>query len=1000
MKRPFLDYFDYFVGTYVLVSTIVARLSASSIVSALLVAQNLFLIPYLTGSSISNFFIKELNNKRVSFRFSIGFFVGTVFLHASFVLAEFFGYKIEMSVFNLIIILIIIVGFVKDMAHRLGRIKGVVTNGGKALKVPKVDAGLLFGLFVPFLIAVLAFYVPKILVPFPMVSLDGGVGHEILKPVNRLLNDGLLDVYRTRALPVVLEAIVCSLSSVPILNLNWAAPLGTCLVFAFSMFSLSYSVSKHRIVALSSALLAFFINNAGLSFDVTLYIFRYSTIIAAIFPLVIQEAYLHLIKAKKEILTTKKHIVLLFIGTLTAIATLWTFEFLRPDFLLSFFKVNEFLRPFIYIGFLVFSFVYIRRLQNQALKSLLFILAFLTPFAISLDIFRPIISVLFLYFFIFLIDQIDSQNVLFSIKIFGITNSRFSPFGRTKFSVPRSIKINILRLISILMVLFLLAQITGYLKMEEFAPFYKEQASTSSKVQSLITSNSIGILVLSLFLGIFLLFTSRVEDFVFAFSFIVGMFAYFLPLFEVYYIAHEFLNVFMAFTLSIGAFRVIHVINKHAHVLTSKISKIRANSPVKFSDIAYLLLIFVIFVPVVSASINRFTYAPEGATHASLLTDYELESIKNYLSKTNEDIRIISDPFTMIYLSSYINHVALIGDPMPPFSEQSESILIKVRRDIFNGNSSLEMYSNITSFNGIIPFSEKLYLQRIQRPLNLSKYIIVVSVRTAWWLDHEDPYGYYPLFPQTYNVTSSHIARFFDPRFFTPVYKIDNKMYMFLVEKKDITLSPISENNVLSLSFNGLNNSKITDESEYENNVTIHGAALVNGTVGKGLSFDGLDDYLEVPDSPSLNITPPFTVELNIHPILNKPWASMYKGDWSTDNSWHLYGEDTNKLIIRYWYNGTSLGAEYSYDFLNKWTHVAVVYQETGKPILLYINGILVASGSSMPSGVSYNTQKLWIGRFETSDYYVQGFIDEIRIYNRALTPEEIYNNYLYVLES
>jgi len=413
----------------------------------------------------------------------------------------------------------------------------------------------------------------------------------------------------------------------------------------------------------------------------------------------------------------------------------------------------------------------------------------------------------------------------------------------------------------------------------------------------------------------------------------------------------------------------------------------------KLSDISYLLLIFLVFVLTFSASFRRFTWVPEGAQYASLLADYEVEAVADYLSKTSEDTRIISDPFTMIYLSSYVNHIALIGDPMPPFNEQSESTIIKVWQDIFHGNSSLAIYSNITSFKDTIPFSEEHYLQRIQRHLDFSKYVLILSGRTAWWLDNVNPYGYYPLFPHTYNVTSSHIAQFFDPRFFTLAYKIDSKIYIFLVEEKE---NPADQNNILYLSFNDLVNSKAEDESFYRNDGTVYGAALVDGKVDKALSFDGVDDYVEVLDSPTFRVSPPFTVELWINPTLNKPWMPVYKGFLSEDNSWYIYGDDTNKLVVRFWHGGTSYGAEYSYDLLNKWTHVAAVYQETGKPILLFINGVLVASGSSMSSGASYNTQKLWIGRYETSDYYFQGFIDEVRIYSRALAPEEIYSNYLF----
>jgi len=74
-----------------------------------------------------------------------------------------------------------------------------------------------------------------------------------------------------------------------------------------------------------------------------------------------------------------------------------------------------------------------------------------------------------------------------------------------------------------------------------------------------------------------------------------------------------------------------------------------------------------------------------------------------------------------------------------------------------------------------------------------------------------------------------------------------------------------------------------------------------------------------------------------------------------------------------------------------KWTHVAVVLGPSGG--ILYFNGVPVGSNTSMtlrPANLGH-TQNNYIGRSQFSDDpYLDGDIDELRIYDRALSPEEI----------
>ncbi|NIO19920.1 MAG: LamG domain-containing protein, partial [Candidatus Aenigmarchaeota archaeon] len=72
---------------------------------------------------------------------------------------------------------------------------------------------------------------------------------------------------------------------------------------------------------------------------------------------------------------------------------------------------------------------------------------------------------------------------------------------------------------------------------------------------------------------------------------------------------------------------------------------------------------------------------------------------------------------------------------------------------------------------------------------------------------------------------------------------------------------------------------------------------------------------------------------------------------------------------------------------LNEWTHITVVGSSSG--LRIYINGELDAS-NSVPYGALNTADTLEIGAEPQFSGYFNGTIDEVRIYDRALSPQEI----------
>ncbi|MGA1794393.1 MAG: LamG-like jellyroll fold domain-containing protein [bacterium] len=171
------------------------------------------------------------------------------------------------------------------------------------------------------------------------------------------------------------------------------------------------------------------------------------------------------------------------------------------------------------------------------------------------------------------------------------------------------------------------------------------------------------------------------------------------------------------------------------------------------------------------------------------------------------------------------------------------------------------------------------------------------------------------------------------------------------------------------------------------------------------LSFDGIDDYIEVPDSPTLN-NPTFTLEAWIY--LNQDLGNTQKRIISKQFSLtHTYGMEvfgvgyggaTGNQINFHTSNGAGWTNLVSRTHLSThtWYHVVATYDASEKRI--YINGQFDSSQSYENQTVDIPAP-LTIGALKMIDpqqfgFVFNGHIDEVAIYDRALTAEEILQHY------
>ncbi len=170
---------------------------------------------------------------------------------------------------------------------------------------------------------------------------------------------------------------------------------------------------------------------------------------------------------------------------------------------------------------------------------------------------------------------------------------------------------------------------------------------------------------------------------------------------------------------------------------------------------------------------------------------------------------------------------------------------------------------------------------------------------------------------------------------------------------------------------------------------TISGAAWsALGRFGNALSFDGVNDWATANATSSLNLTTGMTLEAWVFPTSTTGVRDVLIKESPNVDIYNLYARNGAGLPeSNVFVSGTNRTAQGSTLPANQWTHVAGTYD--GSTLRLFINGIQVAS-TPVTGSIATSTGPLRIGGNSLWGEFFQGRIDEIRIYNRALSGAEI----------
>ncbi|MCQ6961818.1 LamG-like jellyroll fold domain-containing protein [Methanolobus chelungpuianus] len=208
-------------------------------------------------------------------------------------------------------------------------------------------------------------------------------------------------------------------------------------------------------------------------------------------------------------------------------------------------------------------------------------------------------------------------------------------------------------------------------------------------------------------------------------------------------------------------------------------------------------------------------------------------------------------------------------------------------------------------------------------------------------------------------------------------------------------IKPVKEENlILYLPLDENADLAAYDYSGGNNHATIYGAEWIKGMENYALRLDGLTDYIEVPNTKDKFEEGDHTFSLWVkstgirdstkYVLCHYNWRIIWQSDTKIGFS---TGRMNNKDGPTY-----TVTADVA-EIKDEWIHVAGVYKPSENRILLYINGELAGEEKIGEDSIwkDYGSHNLLIGTSKHgSATFFEGTVDEVRIYDRALTQQEI----------
>jgi glucose/arabinose dehydrogenase len=181
----------------------------------------------------------------------------------------------------------------------------------------------------------------------------------------------------------------------------------------------------------------------------------------------------------------------------------------------------------------------------------------------------------------------------------------------------------------------------------------------------------------------------------------------------------------------------------------------------------------------------------------------------------------------------------------------------------------------------------------------------------------------------------------------------------------------------------------VPDSSGNENTGTLFSGTWVPGRYGNALSLTG--GHVIVPDDPTLDLTTAGTISAWVQSTGSLDWAGIVHKGQNPDFSDEAFSFQGANGVPALYLNSASASQTFTATGTptgGVWHYLAVTWGATG--VQFYVDGALSSSSATVPLTLRNSVGPLVIGSQYPNGFPLLGLIDEVRVYNRALTIVEV----------